>query len=323
MQSVALLIVALVAGASAQSLNVDWGVGRLGYENKAPDVHKDNGHFHGSFPITWPAAVTNGTGDRVWLHVFVETTSTTSNGAVFSAYASETNQDPRVAADGFLLFTKASGAAKADGNIEVFMTTTNIYVGGVITCSTCSKSADLVFTAFLEYGQTLLAVTKAPFKMQDNSFTWDYSLPQGQYGVAAMVNWPDASAPTATELFAAVDVQGTGTAMVTLVYNKGAPYALAGATTPALPTAQSDNTKVVPLPARKGDYRTGGLRLCTAPCTAAVWYVSPYVVDAGTVGSNAPFDMAFGFGHEPSAAGMVFPSVLITAILALFAYLLM
>jgi len=320
---VALLIVALVAGASAQSLNVDWGVGRLGYENKAADVHKDNGHFHGSFPISWPAAVTNSSGERVWLHVYVETTSTSSNGAVFSAYASETNTDPRVAADGALLFAKTSTQTKADGIIEVFPTTANIYVGGVVTCSTCSKSADLVFTAFLEYGLTPISVIRAPYKMQDNSFTWDYSHPQGQYGVAAMVNWPDPSAATATELFAAVDVQGTGTAMITLVYNRGAPYALAGATTPALPTTQSDTTKVVPLPARKGDYRTGGLRLCTAPCTAAVWYVSPYVVDAGTGGGSAPFDIAFGFGHEPSAAGVFAPSVLISAILALFAYLLM
>jgi hypothetical protein len=310
----AVILLAIVAAVSAQTIDVTWGSsGRIGYDNIAKDVDKNKGYLHGGFPIAWPAGA-NATRDHVYLRVLYETTSATSTGSTFTLIGSDQTMTPKAIADGQTVLSKAAGNDHGEGYMEVFPNATTVWVGAEITCSTCSKSADFKFSAYIEYGPTPATAVRVPYPIVDNSFTWDFSLPVNTYGVAGKVTLPAAGSTT---LFAAVDVQGTGTASITLVYNQGAPYAAAGSTG-TLPAAQTATTKVVPFPtSRNGDYRTGGL----STLTAGDWYISPFVNNPGTVGANAPFDIAFGFGHEPSAAGMVFPSVILAAILALFALL--
>jgi hypothetical protein len=311
MKSVVLLALAAVAFAQHIDVPFEPTPSRLGYDNQAKDVAKDKGYMHGSWPVVWPAS--NGT--RLFVRVSYETTSLTTNSATFTLICSETSTAPRALADGDIVITKTAGQAQGDGQFEVRnKATTVVYCGAEVTCSGCSKSGDFKLSAILEYGSAPTSVVKQPFDMIDNSFTWDYYVPVNTWGVAAKVTVPLPN-NGGDKLFAAMDVQGTQQASVQLVYNLGQPYAPEGSQV-ALP-APSTTTRIVPSSSRKGDFRTGALTL-----TAGVWYVSPYVADAGAVaGTPAHFDIAYGFGHEPSSAGMMMPSVVVTALLALFAYL--
>jgi hypothetical protein len=313
MKAVVLLAIAAVAFPQHIDVPFDPTPSRFGYDNKAPDVDKKGGYLHGQWPLAWPA-MANSTGVRAYLRVAYETTSATSAASTFTLICSETNMNPKALADGQNPITKTAGQTAQEGDCEFFPTSTVMYVGAEVQCGTCSKSADFKFSAYIVYtSPTQTSPVRLPFDMIDNSYTWDYAVPVNTWGVAAKVTVPLPNGGS-DKLFAKVDIQGTGTAAVQLVYNLGSPAAPDGSTMP-LP-APSATTKIVPSVSRKGDYSTGGLTL-----TPGVWYVSPYVADAGTGGGKAPFDVAYGFGHEPSAAGMLMPSAIITAILALFAYL--
>jgi hypothetical protein len=299
-----------------------------------------------------PTVPTTG-GNRIWLVVGVQSKNINTNGAVIEIQAkSYKGAVPSTWTVGDETIIKKA-AADADkilyGSVDfqpaALTNSTYDWMDGVAiaatvkSCASCSKSADFKVTAFLAIGTAgatgnchpsgatgntppnLDLCILQPFMITDNKFTWDYELPALSYGVAGWTSGP--TPPADFQLFAAIDIQGTGTASVSLVYKKDSMHSAPTAGGSALPTTipQDGSLYVVPRgTTRSGDFRTGGLAL-TATATTK-WYVQPFVNNAGTGGGRAPFDVAYGINHEPSAAGIAVPSVLIAAILAIAALLL-
>jgi hypothetical protein len=349
---VVVAVLALVAVAYAQTQMVTFTNGIYGYDNDCQDVDKANGVCYGSFPVaaTMRPNATQPGSRRIYLVIGVQSKNINTNGAVIEIQAkSYKGSVPSTwtIADETII---AKAAADADkiiyGSVDFQPTYSNgtyNWMDGVAlaatvkSCTSCSKSADFKITAFLAIGVStdchpingqgkntppnLDLCILQPFMITDNKFTWDYELPAASYGVAGWTMGP--TPPADFQMFAAIDIQGTGTASVSLVYSKNTLYSAPTAGGSALPTTipQDGSLYVVPRgTTRSGDFRTGGLALTGSATTT--WYIQPFVNNAGTGGGRAPFDIAYGINHEPSAAGIAVPSVLIAAILAIAALLL-
>jgi hypothetical protein len=349
---VVVAVLALVAVAYAQTAMVTFTNGIYGYDNDCQDVDKANGVCYGSFPVA--AAMrpnTTGLGSRrIYVVIGVQSKNINTNGAVISIQAKPytgavpSNWGP---ADEIIIRKVAGDADKIIYGSVDFQPTmsngTNTWMDGVAlaatvtSCASCSKSADFKITAFLAVGLStdchpnptgsantppnLDVCILQPFMITDNKFTWDYELPAMSYGVAGWTQGP--TPPADFQMFAAIDIQGTGTASVSLVYSRNALYSAPTAGNSALPATvpQDGSLYVVPRgTTRSGDFRTGGLALTGS--TTTTWYIQPFVNNAGTGGGRAPFDIAYGINHEPSSAGIAVPSVLIAAILAIAALLM-
>jgi hypothetical protein len=344
-------VLALVAVAYAQTQMVTFTNGLYGYDNDCQDVDKANGACYGSFNV--PAAMrpnaTQPAGRRIYVVIGIQSKNINTNGAVITIKGkSFTGAVPSTwsGADENIIVKAAGDADKiVYGSVDFQPTFSNgtwTWADGVAiqaqvtACASCSRSADFKITAFLAIGATgdchpasggantppnLDLCILQPFMITDNKFTWDYELLQGSYGVAGWTQGP--TPPVDFQMFAAIDIQGTGTASVSLLYSRNTLYSAptAGGSTLPATIPQDGSLYVVPRgTTRSGDFRTGGLALTGSATTT--WYIQPFVNNAGTGGGRAPFDVAYGINHEPSAAGIAVPSVLIAAILAIAALLM-
>jgi hypothetical protein len=280
-------------------------------------------------------------GKKVWLVVGIQSKNINTNGAVINVQAKPyTGAAPTTwtAADETIIAKKAADGDKIIyGSLDVTPASTAsnaswadgvAIAANVVSCASCSKSGDFKLTAFLAIGIASDCKPMAtgggnmpvnvddcilqPYPLKDNSFTWDYELGVNAFGAAAYT-----TQPADFVLFANIDVQGTGSASISLVYSMDMPFKNATKANGAIPAVLPAGVQVVPRGSpRSGDFKTGGL-----PLGMGKWYVQPFVNNAGTGGGKAPFDIAFGINHEPSAAGVAMPSLLIAAILSAVAML--
>jgi hypothetical protein len=189
-------------------------------------------------------------------------------------------------------------------------------LGKMGACSGCAKTADFQFSAQIGWISAATCnnlvstsgVVWTPFLAVDgpNTFQLDAS-PATGYQPQEILLQPG----TMTQPIYALITPDDSTKSVTLVLYKK------GTTKPADPKTISSQDAaaliVIPLGATKnGNIRTGALpTLATGDWMAAAY-----------VNSGANWALGFGFGKEPSSAGMVVPSILVSAVLALAALLL-
>jgi hypothetical protein len=187
-------------------------------------------------------------------------------------------------------------------------------MANMAACSGCAKTADLQFSAQIGWTSSPTCytagatITWTPFLAVDgpNTFQLDAS-PTTGYQMQQVLLMPG----TQTQPIYALITPDTASSSVTLVLAK---MGTALPTDPKTVSSQDPTSlMVIPLGSSKnGNIRTGAL----PSLTAGNWLANAYV----NSGSN--WALGFGFGKEPSSAGMVVPSILVSVVLALAALLL-
>jgi hypothetical protein len=333
MKLVAAVLVTLVAVALGQGIaRVDFGTGRVGYDNDCINVIKDNGECAGTFalPANMQPNVTGVGNSRAWAIVAIQARNINSASAKTTTYVRR-GTAAAATRTSFAAISRPGGAATdVDamyyGAYEIPQVNGTFPDGVAVlffveSCSGCRESADYKITVFWAvgsaancqpatgnptFGRGPNACELLPFPMREDSYSWDQVVMQGQYGTPAYTT-------LAAESFLYIAVDTNSANAVTLLYEAnrasfpattGWPQDNDGATARILPLGVSAR--------RTGAWRTGGMRL-----PAGTWYVSPYMAQAGSSGGR--FDFAFGINHEPSSAGIAVPSLLLAAILAIAA----
>jgi len=326
-------VLALAAVAFAQtpiSFNeAATAMGNIGYPNRAYGLTKSGASFAGTFHVPATSRPTPPSGGAVCMKIIMKPDNINSRTATMTAtmrpYNGAASQAPVPVATDFGIFqmtgvtsnppTSYSFTATLASNTTTY---DGIAVGGQLTaCSGCLRTADFILTALL--GTTAAAscpsagtgVNWVPFPIIDDKATWEFAV-----GTPA-TGYQTGPSGGVFENTAARDIY-----LLTIPEDSSRSISLAMSNTAAVPPAPSsvlDNSGtsgvyVLPLGTltKNGQVRSGAIR----NVAAGRWWVSPFV------NSGSTWSFAVGFGHEPAAAGMLVPSMLLAAILAVVAMLL-
>jgi hypothetical protein len=353
---IALLVVAATAQNSKPFNNPTSGVAYIGYPNRASLDKANAGSIWGAFPVGTNIRPNIVPGDGYSACMIVTATLSSANADSTASFCAQpytgTPADPSgstaTCANMFTLSNKSPGMTNqgvydftpnTNGTTGGYVWPDGIAVGATVTkCTTCVSTSDWVVSALAGYTFYTCTLSNIPFShwapvvaVDDiNTFTFPVTSTgyPPVYGGAPYSLMLDPVKQGSLPVFALATPSDKTTAKMHLVFTTAAastkPYPDLTSTTnwPSDPTTwtvakQNFNTGPVVAPlgqATPGPFRTGSLSL-TAATTGNAWFVAPYV-DAGT-----SWTVAIGYGHEPSAAGVVAPSLLLAAIFAMIAML--
>jgi hypothetical protein len=275
---------------NGQQARVPVTTSRIGCENYAPNIDKNNGRFFGTFQgFTVPGSVTSNSTNRAWLEIALELTdskSFASNSFVYWSYGNAL--EPNTPTDP-LLFEKPATQSYASGFVSITPPNATLpvsYAGTVLSCTSLNcLAANYRLTAFVVVGTDTNTAVRQPFPLVEDAWSWDNDLLQNQAGLSAYINLVTPAAIYAKiDTFFSFSVAG-------VVYQKDTPFT--GSTFPAADTAtlkRFPNSATQP----SGDYSTGPVSL-----TAGMWYATPFMLDPGPTGGSATVKVAYAINHEP------------------------
>jgi hypothetical protein len=326
----ALCVLALAAVAFAQTPETTFNdvqnpYGNIGYPNRAYGLTKSGANFFGNFYVPASGRPTVVSGGTACMKIILKPDNPTSRTATMVVYARTFTgapaTAPKVTAQDFGLITMSTSTASQTVYSANFPFSTNttftdgVSLGGFLTgCTTCVKSADFVITAVVGASATSscpasgTGITWSPFPIIDSKATWEFDASPstgyqtgpsgGKFTLASPMDMYLLSIPASSSTSVALAMSNTA----------GTPPA------PSTVTQNGPNLYVSPFGTitRNGEIRSGRI----PQVAAGTWWVSPFVNTGST------WSFAVGFGAEPAAAGMLVPSMLLAAILAVVAMLL-
>jgi len=326
----ALCVLALATVAFAQSTtpevtfnDVQNPFGNMGYPNRAYGLTKSGANFFGNFYVPASGRPTVPANGIACLKVILKPDNPTSRtasmlvtGAAFQGAAATA---PKATQSSYNLFSMAGSASTTvyTGTMPFIVNGTiadGVSVGGFLTgCTGCVKSADFVITAVVGASSTNVCntpntITWSSFPVIDSKATWEFDASpatgyqtgpaSGKFVLASPMDMYLLSIPASSTTSVALAMTNTATVP----------------TPPSQVTQNGPNLYVSPFGTitRNGEIRSGRI----PQVAAGTWWVFPFV------NSGSTWSFAVGFGAEPAAAGMLVPSMLLAAILAVVAMLL-
>jgi len=328
----ALCVLALAAVAFAQTPETTFNdvqnpYGNIGYPNRAYGLTKSGANFFGNFYVPASGRPTVVSGGTACMKIILKPDNPTSRTATMTVHSrgwfGAPAQAPRAAQSDFAFITMSTSTASQtvysgirpfhDSNGTIY---DGIALGGFLTaCTGCVRSADFVLTAIIGVSNTNscradgTGINWVPFPIVDSRATWVFdAAPSTGYQTGQSVGGKfNLANPTDIYLLSIPASSSTSVALA-MSNSAGTP----------LPPSQVDqngpNLYVSPFGTitRNGEVRSGRI----PQVAAGNWWVFPYV------NSGSSWSFAVGFGAEPAAAGMLVPSMLLAAILAVVAMLL-